>query len=74
MWGPSGVASDKWPDSNHRHLGASAEGRLAWPQASSPSGHFCKPTRPQGPHIALCHAPEGCVLGFRGGFLGGKAD
>jgi len=57
MRGPSGVASDNLQDSNHRRLGASAEGRLAWPQAPSPSGHLCKPTRPQGPRIAFRRAP-----------------
>jgi len=57
MWGPSGVASDNLQGSNHRRLGASAEGRLAWPQASSPSGHLCKPTRPQGPRVAFHRAP-----------------
>jgi hypothetical protein len=58
MWGPGGVASDNRSDSNHFRLGASAEGRLAWPQASSPSGHVCKPPRPLGPHIALRHVPR----------------
>jgi hypothetical protein len=58
MWGPSGVASDNRSDSKPVRLGASAEGRLAWPQAPSPSGHACKPTRPLGPHIALRHAPR----------------
>jgi hypothetical protein len=57
MRGPSGVASDNRQDSNHPRLGASAEGRLAWPQVLSPSGHLCKPTRPRGPRIALRRAP-----------------
>ena len=52
-----GVASDNRQDSNHRRLGASAEGRLAWPPASSPSGHLCKPTRPRDPRVALPRAP-----------------
>jgi hypothetical protein len=55
-WG--GVASDNRQDSNYPRLGASAEGRLAWPQASSPSGHVCKPTRPSHPPVALRHAPS----------------
>ena len=57
MWGSSGVASDNLQDSNHRRLGASAEGRLAWPQASSPSGHLCKAPRPQKPRVAFRRAP-----------------
>ena len=65
MWGSSGVASDNLQDSNHRRLGASAEGRLAWPQASSPSGHLCKPTRPQDPRVAFRRAPY--LLLQRGG-------
>jgi hypothetical protein len=35
MRGFGGVASDNRQDSNHRRLGASAEGRLAWPPAVS---------------------------------------
>jgi hypothetical protein len=54
-WG--GVASDNRSDSNHFRLGASAEGRLAWPQASSPSGHTCKPTRPSHPPVAPHRTP-----------------
>ena len=38
-------------------MGASAEARLAWPQAPSPSGHLCKPTRPQGPRVVFRRAP-----------------
>jgi hypothetical protein len=57
VWGPSGVASDNLHGTDHRRLGASAEGRLAWPQASSPSGHFCKPTRPQGHRAVLRRTP-----------------
>jgi hypothetical protein len=56
-WGVVGVASDNRHDSNHLRLGASAEGRLAWPKLASPSGHLCKPTRPQGPHVAFRRAP-----------------
>ena len=54
---PSGVASDNLQDSNHRRLGASAEGRRAWPQAPSPSGHICRPPRPQGFRVAFPRAP-----------------
>jgi len=57
MRGSSGVASDNRQDSNPLRLGASAEGRLAWPQAPSPSGHLCKPTRPQDPRVAFRRAP-----------------
>ena len=57
MRGPSGVASDNRRGSNQPRLGASAEGRLAWPQAPSPSGHLCKPTRPQGPRVVFPRAP-----------------
>ena len=57
MRGPSGVASDNRHDSNQRRLGASSEGRLAWPQASSPSGHLGKPTRPQGSRVVSRRAP-----------------
>ena len=61
MRGPSGVASDNRQDSNQRRLGASSEGRLAWPQASSPSGHLCKPTRPQGSRVVSRRAPGAFV-------------
>jgi len=54
---PSGVASDNLQDSNHRRLGASSEGRLAWPKLPSLSGHLCKPTRPQGTRVAFRRAP-----------------
>jgi hypothetical protein len=57
MWGPSGVASDNLHGTNHPRLGASAEGRLAWPPASSPPGHFCRPPRPRGPRVRLRRAP-----------------
>ena len=57
MWGFGGVASDNRQDSNHRRLGASAEGRLAWPQASSPSGHICKPPRPAQPRVVFPKDP-----------------
>ena len=60
MRGPSGVASDKRHGSNQPRLGASAEGRLAWPQAPSPSGHLCKPTRPQGPRVVFRRTPVAC--------------
>jgi hypothetical protein len=59
MRGFGGVASDNRQDSNHPRLGASAEGRLAWPQASSPSGHFCKPARPPHPPVAPHRTPVG---------------
>jgi len=36
----------------------SSEGRLAWPQAPSPSGHLCKPPRPTQPRVALFSAPR----------------
>jgi hypothetical protein len=53
MRGGVGVASDNRQDSNPLRLGASAEGRLAWPKLPSPSGHLCKPTRPAEPRVAF---------------------
>ena len=57
MRGGVGVASDNRQDSNPLRLGASAEGRLAWPKLPSPSGHLCKPTRPAEPRVAFRRAP-----------------
>ena len=57
MRGPSGVASDNRHACNHRRLGASVEGRLAWPNLPSASGHLCKPTRPQGACVVLPRPP-----------------
>ena len=57
MWGFGGVASDNRQDSNQRRLGASAEGRRAWPQAPSPSSHLCRPPRPTKPRVALRRTP-----------------
>ncbi len=39
-------------------IGACDEARLAWPQASSPSGHLCKPSRSAQPHVAPFPAPR----------------
>jgi len=64
MWGFGGVASDKWQDSNHRHLGASAEGRLAWPKAPSPSGRLASRPVRSDPRVALRHAPFAPSLPF----------
>jgi hypothetical protein len=38
-------------------IGARAEGRLAWPQAPSPSGHLCKAPRSSYPRVALPRIP-----------------
>jgi len=57
MRGGVGVASDNRQDSNSLRLGASAEGRLAWPKLPSPCGHLCKPTRPAEPRVAFRRAP-----------------
>ena len=52
-----GGASANLQDSNHRRLDASSEGRRAWPKLPSPSGHLCRPTRPQGSRVAFRRAP-----------------
>ena len=63
MWGPSGVASDKWPDSSHRHLAASAEGRLAWPQAvATAAGKDCHAGQRHGTDVLAMGTPLGCDL------------
>jgi len=49
--------SDKRPCVHPPPIGASIEGRLAWPPSPSSFGHFCKPTRPLKPRVALRRAP-----------------
>ena len=49
--------SDKRPWEQPPAIGASSEGRLAWPHVPSVSGHLCKAPRPQNPRVALRRAP-----------------
>ena len=49
--------SDDRPCKQPPPIGASTEGRLAWPQLPSPSGHVCKPPRPWDPRVAFPQAP-----------------
>ena len=38
-------------------IGASSEGRLAWPQVPNPSGHHCKAPRPLNARVVFRRAP-----------------
>ncbi len=58
VMGWSRRVSDNLQDSNPPPIGASSEGRLAWPQASSPSGHLRKAPRPTQPRVAPFSAPR----------------
>ena len=45
----AGVRSDNRHDSNHPRLARRTEGRRAWPDLASSSGHICRPPRPVKP-------------------------
>ena len=63
MRGFGGVASDNRQDSNQRRLGASAEGRLAWPQGvATAAGKDCRAGQQLATHVLAMGTPLGCDL------------
>jgi len=53
--------SAKSPRQQPPAIGASSEGRLAWPLVPHPSGHLCKAPRPLNARVAFRRAPFGLV-------------
>ncbi len=50
------------PRDCRRSIGVSAEARLAWPPAPSPTGHVCRPSRSRNPRVVFRLAPVELAL------------